>query len=135
MLSKPVTYRLWRTIAFVSAGLITIWAALAYVDDLSNRGAEIIDDYFNYVFIIGLIGVVGSFFGCIGWAKHLERSRRATMGWVVFAAPWILLTPAMLMDDRINVHGSVTSLTLLIPLALILAVVLWIMAALRTKIT
>ena len=115
----------------VSASLIAVWAVAAYIYDLSRVGADIIDsyfDYFNYVFIIALIGVLGSFVGCVGWAKHLDRRGRARMGWVVFAVPWILLAPGMLMG-QINVHGSVMTLIFLIPLATILAVVLWIMSA------
>ena len=111
--------------------MIVVWAASAYIYDLSRVGADIIDnyfDYFNYVFIIGLVGVVGSFVGCIGCAKHLDRSGRARIGWVVFAAPWILLAPGML-TGRINVHGSMMTLIFLVPLATVLAVVLWIMAA------
>jgi hypothetical protein len=98
-------------------------------------GGDIIDnyfDYFGYIFIIGLVGVVGCFVSCIGWAKHLDRSGRARIGWAVFAAPWILLTPGML-TGRINVHGLLMTLTFLIPLATVLAVVLWIMAAHRPK--
>jgi hypothetical protein len=125
------SYRVWRGVALVSASLIVVWAAAAYIYDLSPSGADFIDeyfDYFNYIFIIALIGVLGFYVGSIGWAKHLDRSGRARMGWAVFAVPWALLLPGVLMQ-QINVHGSLMSLTFLIPLATVLAVVLWIMAA------
>jgi predicted MFS family arabinose efflux permease len=127
MNSEADSFRRWRVVALVGASLVAVGVG-AYFTELSRFNFEFIDDYFDFISLIALVGGLGAFIGCIGWAKHLGRSGRASMGSVVFVVPWIFLLLGYLIDG-LNVHGSAAAVLLLMISAAILAIVLWIMAA------
>jgi hypothetical protein len=100
-----------------------------FLDELPHFRFDV--DY-DYVGLMVLIGALGTFSGCIGWARHLGRSGRASMGWLVFAVPWAFLFCGYLVDG-LNVHGSAALVLLSGIPATILATVLWIMAAMKPR--
>ncbi len=100
-----------------------------FLDELSRFRFDV---NYDYVGLMVLIGTIGTFSGCIGWARHLGRSGRASMGWLVFVVPWVFLFFGYLVDG-LNVHGSAGPVFLLTIPATILAIVLWTMAVMKPR--
>jgi hypothetical protein len=129
MSSSARSLQLWRAVALIGASFVAIGIGTMFLDELSRFRFDV--DY-DYIGLVALFGTVATFSGCIGWARHLGRSGCASMGWLVFAVPGVLLFFAYLVDG-LNVHGSAGLVFLSAIPTTILAIALWIMAAMKPR--
>jgi hypothetical protein len=128
MNSKQAKYRWWRLAACLGALLLVLPVVCEWIDGATHFRFEFIDDYFDAIGLLIPVGIALCFVGCIGWAKRLERTGRASLAFGVFAACSVEVLLGYLVDG-FNVHGSAGLIVIsLLPMP-ILIVVLWIMAA------
>jgi hypothetical protein len=130
--SSSKVSRWWRLAAFLGALLLTLPVVFEWIDVATNFGFEFIDDYYDLILLLIPAGIAFCFAGCIGWAKHLERTGRASLALGVFLA---CCAEVLLGDfvDGFNVHGSAGLIVISILPMPILIVVLWMMAARKPR--
>ncbi|MCU1249525.1 MAG: hypothetical protein JWQ49_2554 [Edaphobacter sp.] len=133
MNSPPTHHRYWRAISVVGASLITVGIGAFYIDDATRFHFEFISDYSEVFGLLGMIGLLLSFIGCIGWATQLRKRNLVQLVFLVLLAPWLALLIGYPIAG-INYHGAAAFVMMLIVPAAILAFVLSIMAAMKPRI-
>jgi hypothetical protein len=132
MESSSANYRWWRLAALAGALFLVLPPVLEWVDSATHFRFESIDDHFDEIGLLIPLGIVLCFVGCIGWAKRLERTGRASLAFGVFVACCAEVLLGYLIDGM-NVHGSAGLIVIsLLPMP-ILIIVLWIMAARKPR--
>ena|SRR5216683_1105228 len=132
MVAQPASSAAWKVTALSGIGLIAIGIGAAYLCDTTRLDFEFISDHFD-VFALGiLVGVVLSVIGLIGWAKQLERQRRALMAVLVFLSPWLAMLLAYPIAGA-NMHGGAGLVGVLIIPASVLALILFFMTVAAPK--
>ena len=132
MESSSANYRWWRLAAILGALFLVLPPVFEWVDVASHFRFEFIDDYFDAIGLLIPVGIVLCFVGCIGWAKHMDRTGRVSLAFGVFAACCAEVLLGYLVDGM-NVHGSAGLIVIsLLPMPILIAV-LWIMAARKPK--
>ncbi len=86
--------RCWKVIALIGAVFITVGMGIVYFYLASTSDSEFLTRNFDWVTLVVLGGVVTSFVGCIGWAKHRDKGGRVSMALCVFLTPWVALFSA-----------------------------------------
>jgi len=120
---------IWKAGAIVGATLTLTAVAAGYVDVATHFRFNFLSDYFGTLLLAGLIGVVMSSVGLVGWARRMGRGSKARMAGLVFISPWIVfLLGYPIAGD--NVHGPAMLVVVLMIPAIVLAVILLIMAGL-----
>jgi peptidoglycan/LPS O-acetylase OafA/YrhL len=130
MNSQPAAYRFWKAMTLIGTFLIAVGGVASYFDVASHFTFDFITKYYEVFAWIALIGVLMAFIGCIGWAKHLGKERRALTAVTVFCIPWTILLIGYPLVGT-NIHGpAVFAMMQIIP-TIILSVVLLFMAGLK----
>jgi hypothetical protein len=131
MVAQPASSRAWRVIALSGIGLTVVGIGAGYLDD-STHSFEFISDYFETFALAGLLGVILSFVGLIGWTRRLGKEQRVLTALSVFISPWIILLLSYLTVG-LNFHGAAAPVIMLIFPATVLAFVLLVTPAAKIQ--
>ncbi|HWB33669.1 MAG TPA: hypothetical protein VG714_10885 [Acidobacteriaceae bacterium] len=122
----------WRAVALIGATLAVFPMVFYEIDIASHFRFEWIDDYFGEISALIPLGVILCFIGAIMWAKRVNRSRASSLGFGAFVYAWGVILIGYLVDGM-NVHGSAgIAMFVFLPMVL-LALILWTMAALKPR--
>jgi hypothetical protein len=122
----------WRLAALVGVALVVTGAAAEYVDVATHFRFDFISDDYGVFGLALLLGVLLSFTGLIGWARHLDRPARMKMAGLVFAFPWVAVLVGYPIDG-LNVHGAAPMVLMLVIPATILSIILLLMRSVRER--
>jgi hypothetical protein len=115
--------------AGIVAGLILLLVGIGafYVDEVNHSAYDFFDRIVANLLFAILIGTVLTFVAVICWARQFGRRTRLRTAGIVFAVPWVGVLIGYRIDGM-NVHGASGFIMLIVPIAMILAFVLVIMA-------
>ncbi len=112
--------------------LIAVGLAAFYLDVAVDFRFEFIEQHYEAFGVCILLGVVATYIGCIAWARTCDRRGRAVMAVTVLSTPLVALLIGSCVDG-LNMHGPSGITAMLIPAASVLALILFIMAAVENK--
>jgi hypothetical protein len=118
----------WRALTLSGAALAAIGLGAFLLDFASIGDFLWLEEHLDQFFFAIPIGILVVFVGAIGWARHLERSRRVTLAGIVFIVPVSVCALVGLFAST-NVHGPFFLFLLPIAPALLLSLILLMMPA------
>jgi hypothetical protein len=117
-------YRHWRSVAIAGTLLALIAAALLGLDGVFAWDYG--EGVFNTIGLAITVGIVLACVGFVGWARHLGRKGRYSLGWGLLAVTFAAIAIGYLIDGM-NVHGSAGPVLLMSFTTTVLAITLFIM--------
>jgi hypothetical protein len=122
--------RRWRLVAIGGILIALTGAALLGLDGVFDWDYN--EDVFSAIGLAFAAGIVLACVGLVGWARHLGRKGRYSLGWGLMLATFAVIASGYLIDDM-NVHGSAGLVLLTSFTTAVLAITLFIMGGVAKR--
>jgi hypothetical protein len=122
--------RRWRLVAIGGILIALTGAALLGLDGVFDWDYS--EDIFNTIGWATTAGIVLACVGLVGWARHLGRKGRYSLGWGLLLATFAVIASGYLIDGM-NAHGSAGPVFLISFMTVVLAITFFIMGGVAKR--